>query len=480
MPINNYAKKLIDECAGLNSRIATKLKGLGLDYLVWSSPTSFRDPEICRIWHNVYTRRPLLAKFFIWTYIIFLYSILGCVRFFTYRGFWYKFKSIKSPILLLMPIEIANEKEDFRTSYIIEDTPISKLIFSQNKNIGNHCSYLDWRTKLGINIKFIRSLSKDLYSQFLSKKITIQYIESFLMFLRWVISNSWFFHWDFYYLMHNILRRNNYRILLCLHEMHFYSKTVWYLARKYKLKGVTAQHAMIIPEKLWYFPQYIEIQAGSPIPDVFFVYSGQTIELLRPYYPRTKFYLVCSPRFSQWKELLRAYDNKIHKKEKSNILFVSGIMFYDVKILIRAIKRLLKDNGHVNGKIKFRLHPYANIQFLDRIWIKLNTFQKNIDISNCSLKDDLYNSKLVIGINSTVLQEATLIEIPTLAIYDDNFMHSSIFPDFYNRTIHINDFSWAKIKYFENLNPETNLIDYFRQQMGLQNIIFSTNILRNL
>ena len=471
MAMTERINKLVEENAALSARLANGLKDFNLDFLIWASPSSCRSPEETKLWHPIYGKKSIIVKMAIYFYIIVLYSTIGIVRFFTYRGFFYNWLKRGSPVLLVIPDEITDHSARIRTNYLLEDAnyPIDKLVFSRIKNIGFNAYNLSYLNRAKIFMKLFWVLLFDLAERLYRKEINFEYLDSFVVFLRWIISQAWCFHWDFYHFLKKFATAgsSNYRVLLSLHEMHFYSKVIWKLAREEGIMGVTAQHAMIIPEKLWYFPHKLETKANCPMPDVFFVYSDEIRQLLRPFYPQTRFELCCSPRFKKWKASEADLAKSQTTKDKQFVTFVSGIMSYDVTILVQAIKNLLRKNLNGGLKIKLRLHPYVNITSKDRSWIKTASAFKKIEISNVSLKDDLSMAKLIIGSNSTVLHEAVLLGLPVLSVFNHDFVHPTILPDTADWNVSIDGLTWERIGEQTTKRPDKELINRFRANMGM-------------
>lgn len=480
MSLTDGINRLMEESARLNVRLAGRLKGSGLDFLIWASPSSCRSPEEIRLWHPVYIRKPPLFKIAVYVYILCLYTAVGIARFFSYRGFYFNYRKNRSPVLLIIPDEITDHSLQAKTEYVIEDDdyPVDKLVFSRLRAIGPRFSGLSCYSKLKIFLRLLGATLGDFRETMRNKKITTAYLDAFIVFLRWVISQSWCFHWDFYGLLNNTIAVNDqgYKVLLSLHEMHFYSKVIWRTAHERNLIGVTAQHAMIIPEKLWYFPHPSEVKAGCRLPDVFFVYSNEIIKLLEPFYPGTKFTLCCSPRFKKWKADKTGVHQRTPHPANNSILFVSGIMAYDVAILVQGIRKLLSQD--LPGlRIRLRLHPYASIQTLDKFWIKaLRKFGK-IEITKNALSDDLGTAALVIGSNSTVLQEAALVGIPVLGIYNGDFVRSAVLPDSQDWCVPVNALSAARIEEQRGRTFEDSFIRRFKENMGLFNPDLTTGLI---
>jgi hypothetical protein len=256
--------------------------------------------------------------------------------------------------------------------------------------------------------------------------------------------------------------------------MSFYTKIIWQVSKEAGLLGVTAQHAMIYPEKLNFFPEMNEIEAGIPQPHIFFVYSPQMVALLKPYFPKTRFLLACSPRFNRWR------DQKSLRRENGdvkNILFVSGVMFYDVMLLLAAIKKLRKENRHKNFRFWVRFHPDGEMRIFDKISVFLAHKLGKIEISRGHLEETLKHTSLVVGSNTTTLQEAMLLGIPALNIFHEDFLCADVLSLSKDSRIHVNHISSDDLHSAIKTTPDPKLIEDYKAFMGLYHPDFSTDLL---
>src|SRR3989338_4883125 len=80
----------------------------------------------------------------------------------------------------------------------------------------------------------------------------------------------------------------------------------------------------------------------------------------------------------KWKCIPKAH---FHSSEPRKVLFVSGMMFYDIKIILKAIKqlsRLIKSQNLY--KMRLRLHPHGSVGFLDNELIKLYSLLRCVEV----------------------------------------------------------------------------------------------------
>ena len=384
-------------------------------------------------------------------------------------------------MLLIMPEEITTGSKEFKTSYLVEEPnhPVDKIIFSQSKSMGERQPALTFYVRFKITLILLYFLLNDLKYMLFTRKINAAYLVSFTLMIRWILSQGWFFHWDFYYFLDALLSSggSKYRTLISLHEMYFYSRSIWKLANKHQLRGVTAQHALIVPERFLWFRHPAEIEAGCPEPDLFFVYDEGSRELFRPYYKRTKFLFSCSPRFNRWKSERLTVDGNHTGDQKRVILFMGSSMFLDTIVILRAVKRLLKEPGEGRFVLRLRLHPSADIRKNDRRWIDLASSRSWIEISRHSLKEDLDAAALVIGCNSAALPECVLLGIPTLSVFDPDVICPSMILHSPEWEVPAGEITWERLLQQMKKGFEPAMIENFREKMGLYQRDLTTGLI---
>lgn len=476
-------RKLTDECAHLSVRMGNRMSKLGSDFLIWASPICARNYDGSWLWHPKFLNKGIIYKLAALIYSLFRYGLSGIRRFFTYQGFTFKYLKKGSSMLLVMPIEITSNSEEFKTSYLIEDEnhPVDKIVFSQSKNIGERHTTLTFFLRFKITLILLYFLLDDLKHMIFSRKINATYLVSFTLMIRWILSQGWFFHWDFYYFLDTLLSlETKYRTLISLHEMYFYSRSIWKLANKHQLRGVTAQHALIVPERFLWFRHSAEIEAGCPEPDFFFVYNDWSRDLFRPYYKRTKFLFSCSPRFSRWKSDHLTINEGRLGDQKDRILFMGSSMFLDTMVILRAVKRLLKEPGKGRFVLRLRLHPHADIRKSDRQWIDRASSRGWIEISRHSLKEDLEDAALVIGCNSAALPECVLLGIPTLSVFDPDVICPSMIEPSPEWEVPAGEITWERIFQQMKKGFEPAMIENFRKKMGIYQRDLTTAVIEEL
>lgn len=476
--------EFIRECSKLNVRCAQSLAKKNLDFLIWAAPAASREAEDTIRWQPYYLKKKRWLKWIYFFSTVFVYAIIGFFRFFSYKGFRYEILKTGSKALLILPVEVTEGRAPYKTSYMIESAgenpdakpavKIDKLIFSRTEPMGARRYELTFYKRITIFMILFFTLLGDFFTRIAKKETREAYLDSFAILFQWIIAQRWFFHWDFYHFLRKLCGDGNYKVLVSVHEMSFYTKMIWQVSKENGLLGVTAQHAMIYPEKLNFFPEANEIEAGSPQPDIFFVYSPRMIDLLKPYFPKTRFLLGCSPRFNRWKgqkSWLRGNGGV------KNLLFVSGVMFYDVMLLLAALKKLRKADQNKNLKFWVRFHPDGEKRILDKISIFFAHRLGKIEISKGPLEETLKHTSLVLGSNTTTLQEAILLGIPTLNIFHEDFLCADVLSLSKDLRIHLNHISLDDVYERMKITPHPKLIEDYRAFMGLHHPDFSTDLL---
>jgi hypothetical protein len=388
--------------------------------------------------------------------------------------------------LLIIPDVIVDDFGEFKTNYLIEDDdyPVDNLLFSYSRKIlkqGVRFSTLNCIIKIILFLKLFSALLNDLGRQLSNKKITWRYLDALVLFASWILAQQWYFVWDFYHVINKYGISNCNRYLLVLHEMHYYSKIAWKIADEKRLLGIAAQHGLIISEKLWYFPDKSEIRANCPLPDIFFVYSDEIKELLQPLYPNTKFFKCCSPRFKRWKSsttLTPNSTNTEHKNQKRVILFVNNAAILHDIVVIKAMYKLIQLKLSDNISLRFRPHPNQLLSFFDQLRIQIAVKLRKMEISSKPLGEDFNEADLVIGANSTVVQEAALMKVPVIGVCDEDYIVSSLLPSSF--IYHVNKLTRDELTQCMVKKLEDPLIQRLKTNIGIFSPDLTTKLIFDL
>ncbi|MBI3378849.1 MAG: hypothetical protein HY035_10710 [Nitrospirae bacterium] len=370
---------------------------------------------------------------------------------------------------MIIPENITDGANDFKTNYLAEtaEEPVDKLVFShsaEKNSSGFRFSVLNYFVKSALFLKLLAGVAGDFKEQLSRKKLTKEYMDALIIFASWLLAQSWYFVWDFYHLTNKIAMSKDYKLFVALHEMHFYSKVIWTVAKEKGLLGATAQHALIVPEKLWYFPEEAEVKADCPLPDIFFVYSDEIGAALEPFYPHTRFLKCCSPRFKSWKSSLNISVNHSSQNNKRTIIFVSNAAIVHDSVVLKALFKLLRQGLNNSIILRLRLHPYERLKPTDYLWVLAAAALHKIEISSLPLQEDFKEADLVVGACSTVIYEALLTGVPVMGVFDDYHIRSSIIPNAF--TCHINNLSLSSLERYMNKAADNEMVCRFKENIG--------------
>jgi len=381
---------------------------------VFASPLCARSPDLCILWHPGYRNSHRVKLFIVLSFSVFSESIKGIVKFMTnIKPFEYAiYGKIKDSILVIISLcGTQNPNGEYETAYVKTDKDDALFVFGPFKSCGAdsiRIKGLSFTQKLILICSLIKS---GLHA---SARLDCKTFDKILLLLEW-LSWSLSFRWlHDYYLEKSLsetVKKYNIRKIGCIHEMHSYARVVWRVARKYKAKGYAVQHAAFSDNKRWYicFPE--ETENGLELPDVIYVYSSRVSNVLKQYYKKTDLRLGCSTRYAYWKDVDRS------QKEGQYYLFVGALARFDNDVLIATLQRLLR-NSKSAISIMLRLHPFAELRCGVRSWIRSSIDKGDICISggDSSLIADLENAIVVIGMSTTVLEEALLLGRPVVQL----------------------------------------------------------------
>jgi hypothetical protein len=144
-------------------------------------------------------------------------------------------------------------------------------------------------------------------------------------------------------------------------------------------------------------------------------------------------------------------------------------MEYDTAIIVKAARALLAEEYKDKRKIRLRLHPAGIIGRAQREWIEAASGAGSIELSKVPLKEEFELSRLIIGSNSAVLQEAVLSGVPALALTSGEYICASVLPDEDKWTIDVSRLSWKRVEEQSARTPDQDTTRRFRANMGLDN-----------
>lgn len=202
----------------------------------------------------------------------------------------------------------------------------------------------------------------------------------------------------------------------CVHEMNSIGRTVWAVAAKHGIAGRALQHAEITSGKRWYFPLPEELDAGVALPDEMVVYDSRLAEELAPFLPGVRFRLGCSARYAFWRGVAPR-----SSVAGGVVLFVGALARFDNDVVLASLMRVA--NAQPSSPLVVRLHPAAEVPpACARALARLEAVG-TVEVSHgVSLADDLARASVVVGMSTTVLEEALLVGRPVIQLVDDTYL----------------------------------------------------------
>lgn len=236
---------------------------------------------------------------------------------------------------------------------------------------------------------------------------------------RWVAGYRWVHEWRLSHALESVIAESpGLHRVGCIHEMHAYARVVWRVAQAAGLDRHTVQHAVVASGKRWYFPTPEERLAGLAEPTVMFVFSERDRRLLADSLPDTRIRVGCSGRYAFWRDA-----QSLEPAEEGYVLFAGALAGFDNDALFAAMRVYLA-SGSPYGPCRARLHPYAVVGTGDTAWMETRVAAGDVQRSSgVSLADDLCGARAIVGMGTTVLQEALLLGRPVVQLIDDDHVN---------------------------------------------------------
>lgn len=388
--------------------------------LVFSSLLCARSPDLGLIWHSGYRKKhinKLMAKG-LWSVIRGLSE--GFVRLSAnFKSFGYVLYGKTNDTILVVSLSCGSETSDgqFKTQYIPVQRDDAIFVFGTADSFKQKIQRVNNLTSRN-KLRLTYFLAKGGIAAFLKLKGSF-FDKNLLLaeWLSWALSLKWLNNYYFEKSLSDALERNPVKKIGCIHEMHAYARIVWRTAFKYRLKSYALQHATITAGKRWYFCYPEEKESGVMLPEVMYVYEDKIANLLSPYFENTKFILGCSYRYVHWKDV-----QPIKNQKGEYYLFVGALPEFDNQVLIASLQKLL--NSAKEGiPVRVRLHPLAKLSVSDRRWLEAKIQDNAIQISDgVPLKTDVERALVVIGMSTTVLEEALLMARPVIQLTHPDYI----------------------------------------------------------
>jgi len=392
----------------------------GLTAVVFASPLSARSPDLCMLWHNGYREKNKAKLLFNLLLKVFAGFSKGVVKLsLNPKPLKYALYGKISDSILVVSSTCGSltSKGAYKTPYVHTDDEDGIFVYGSAKTCGQ-----DERDIKEISLIHKVTLAFDLIKSgiYAFVKIEGDFFDKLLLALQWfewVISLRWLYAFYLEQTLSEVVEKYDITKIGCIHEMHFYARVVWQVAAKYKAKSYTVQHAAITPGKMWYFAYPEEMESGLILPDVMYIFNKDVAKLLAPFYANTKFILGCSNRYSHWKKVTPSGNEK-----SDYYLFVSALAGFDNRILIKTLRCLVGSTKEPMN-VRLRFHPFAQIGRKEKKWIRANLKEGLVKVSRgTSLKDDIEGAITVVGMSTTVLEEALLMGRPVVQITDPDFL----------------------------------------------------------
>lgn len=404
--------------AALTARFARALPE-ELRFLAFTAPTSFREPEIDDAWHpfalergflpSIVAELPALARACVGGARRFLLGRFGACTILARPG---------AHVLIVTPASTCTRVGDrITTTYVHADDVdrVHWLVFDD-------AARSTYRPSVD-RVRYLAVLARLLVAWMLAGRVPHAEIRDTvvgrILLVRWVLHGHWATLLTYALQLTGALRELQPQLVSCVHEVWPHARVLWSVARRMGVRTATVQHASIRRTKLWYFPHAEELRAGYATPEIFAVFSAHDRVLLAPSFPSgTQFPIACSPRYAPWKDHVFNAENAMGASE---VLFVSSIPWWDVLVMVEAIEHLLA-SGSPRARVVVRLHPAAKP--LRRSMHALTAMERRGEVAFAlgSLANSLERAAVIIGMNTTVLEEAAFLGRAVVVLTTDRFL----------------------------------------------------------
>lgn len=387
--------------------------------MIFASPLSARSPDVSMLWHPEYRQKHGLKVMCSLLLLLCVSCLKGILKLFANpKPFGYAvYGEIRDALFVVTATCGSVTDGSYKTPYVKTGDDDGLFVFGPVDKCGSHAvrteplSFVAKFTVLFILIKVGVRACAVCRAGLLDRTLLI------LQWFVWVVGLNWLYYYYLDLSLSKVVEEYKVQKIGCAHEMHSYARVVWRVARKYKAKGYTIQHAAISEGKRWYFVYPEEKESGLILPDVMFVFNKEVEVMLRPWYEATRFVPGCSDRYSAWKN--------ISSREVAGgvyCLFAGALAGFDNLTLIVALKSLL-GSGQLSMPVKVRLHPAAQMSRGDKSWL-IKAAQQGLIVKSegTSLKEDLENAAIVVGMSTTVLEEALLLGCPVIQLINTEYL----------------------------------------------------------
>ena len=456
---------VLEEQCGQYTAIFSSCLPNNMKAIAFCTPASFRDPEADQIWHPTYSSKGTMKGFFYQSKECARAAMSGCKKFVLGRFGSAKLVVRSGSTKLAVGTELVcsvHEGDEVLTEYLSEQDQNDShwLVVSSN---GSE-STISRSDILVLGSKVFLAWAK---ASILARGSSIDLIATVQVF-RWIVSLAWAVQWTWLRAVEKAITTTNPDSIFCIHEAHPLSRMVWYVSSQRTVETITIQHASITRAKLWYFATDAERASGLRFPDVFYVYSDLTRQLLLPHLPTTtKVKVACGPRYSKWKNHIGCLSNQ--RTGQKTILFVPSLAWWDNLTVLQAVHKCILSNKH--GYVIFvRLHPNGMVPLKYRILLSLWARSNKIHLSAQDIYSDLEEASVVVGATSSVLSEAALLGRYSISLDNPKFLYM---PETADHTVHVSSFSMDDVEQGMNSGPKSTEVMQFQAKiMGINEPAF--------
>lgn len=377
------------------------------------------------------------------------------------------YKGQNESIITVVPKVLCKTDENQVTSaYLCEKDQIetSWLIFEEGLKTNSEFGKIE---ALTLYFHFLTSLFLTLFKK-PSHIPFSDWMAAFLANLNWGLSCYWSDKISLERYTSELLSKNNkIKTIHCVHEFHPHSKVLWAIAERSNIKSCSIEHASNEREKLWLFPTVDEVKHSHPLPSSLFVYNEKHKKWWDEIFKGAVNYkYACGPRFSKWKEV-----SKLSPNSEKTILLVTSQSWWDNEVVFQSAEKLLQ----TNFDLTIRLHPFAQLRSEQRKWLENKISQTRLKVDKSDLMDSIKDHSIIIGMCSTVLDEALLLGRCAIKVDHDEFTSLGSSLAF---QLNVKDVSSNEIERIlsEYSSSSDGLVSLARENFGLEyNVACITN-----
>ncbi len=387
-------------------------------FLVFSSPVCTRRTDVSLLWHPVYRnghKARLLLKALAAFPLDLAKGVLRLAPPFRQYG-WCVSGEIDDRVLVT-PSLCAEEVTpgQYRTPYVASQADDALYLFGLRSSFGGGAKTMRLRLLADLARPFFVLARATLGAALVVSGPWFEKVLIWLSWCSWLVSLRWLELIALHRNLSAFVKRNRVARIGCIHEMHEHARVVWDVASRHGARSCTVQHAAFSKGKRWLFPSPDEVDAGLALPDVFYVYENQIVEMLQEHYRGTTFVLGSSSRYSQIREA-----EPFEAAGIEYYLFATALPSFDNDVVLGSIKRILAQRSP--GRIRVRLHPAAQLVPFIRSWLRSAQRSGTVEVSSgTSLNQDLQHAIAVVGMGSTVLEEGLIMGRPVVQIAHPSF-----------------------------------------------------------